>query len=124
MRFRLAIVSLLAAGFALSGAGAGLAVSGLVGDDTPSSAQYREQAPSGNVLGDSKSGGPKSVNEQGAPGEFSPQREQGVQAPRQLSQESPSSLPFTGWATIPVILVGLGLLASGLVLRRRTRMQA
>jgi len=32
-------------------------------------------------------------------------------------------LPFTGYAAIPVLLAGLGLLSNGVIMRRRTRSQ-
>lgn len=44
-----------------------------------------------------------------------------VQGTRQLEASSTEDLPFTGFAAIPMLLVGLGLLASGLVLRGQGR---
>jgi hypothetical protein len=44
-----------------------------------------------------------------------------AQAPRQLSASQADRLPFTGYAAIPLLLVGLALLVAGLVLRRSTR---
>ena len=42
-----------------------------------------------------------------------------VQPARQLEQATPaSSLPFTGFAALPVLLAGLVLLSVGLVMRR------
>jgi len=41
-----------------------------------------------------------------------------LQPIRQQAEEG-ESLPFTGLAAIPILVVGIGLLASGLVLRRR-----
>ena len=43
-----------------------------------------------------------------------------VQPARQL-QDTGSSLPFTGFAALPILLVGIALLSGGLVLRRSTR---
>lgn len=44
-----------------------------------------------------------------------------AQAPRQISASTADELPFTGYAAIPMLLIGLALLASGLVLRRGAR---
>ncbi|HEV2774411.1 MAG TPA: hypothetical protein VGV90_02360, partial [Solirubrobacteraceae bacterium] len=43
-----------------------------------------------------------------------------AQAPRQLEAAGGSDLPFTGFAAIPMLLGGIALLATGLVVRRRT----
>ena len=43
-----------------------------------------------------------------------------TQAARQLDVSTGERLPFTGLSVIPVMLIGLGLLGWGLVLRRRT----
>jgi hypothetical protein len=47
-------------------------------------------------------------------------RPETAQAPRQLEAGAGEELPFTGYAAIPLLLGGLGLLVSGVVLRRRT----
>jgi len=107
-RTRAAIVAMLVAGFALSGTGAGLAVSGT--GDQASIAQYGNgngngHKPSNKVLG----GEHANTN---------------VQPERQVvngAQASGSSLPFTGFAAIPVLLLGLILLVTGLVFRRSAR---
>jgi hypothetical protein len=44
-----------------------------------------------------------------------------VQAPQQVAAQAPTGqLPFTGYAAISALLAGLGLLGTGLVLRRRS----
>jgi len=42
-----------------------------------------------------------------------------LQAVRQQAEQGEEQLPFTGLAAIPILLAGIGLLAGGLVLRRR-----
>jgi hypothetical protein len=44
-----------------------------------------------------------------------------AQAPRQISASTADELPFTGYAAIPMLFIGLALLGSGLVLRRGSR---
>ncbi len=41
-----------------------------------------------------------------------------AQAPRQLESGEGDELPFTGYAAVPTLLIGIGLLAMGLILRR------
>ena len=43
-----------------------------------------------------------------------------AQPTRQVALESNGSLPFTGYAAIPVLLLGLALIGTGVVMRRRT----
>lgn len=42
-----------------------------------------------------------------------------VQPVRQAAAQGEETLPFTGFAAIPILLAGVGMLAGGLVLRRR-----
>jgi hypothetical protein len=101
--------------------------------------QYGSPSPPGQeVLGENQSGGPKNggsknggSNNGGKPKGSSggrntagSQREQGaavaVQSARQIGASAGTgSLPFTGWAAMPVLVLGLGLLTTGLLLRRR-----
>ena len=99
MKSRLAILLMLVAGMMFSATGAGLAVSGLTGNDA-SVTQYDHNQPPGDVLGEEESSN-------------------NVQPARQV--ETGSSLPFTGFLALPVLLGGVALLSGGLVLRRRTR---
>lgn len=126
---RLLITSLLTLGIFVSGTGGALALSGISSQGNVSAAQY--------VEGQTESGG----NDQGgrdpnaigvAPvsaAGSSPRGEQGGQSDEKVQrarQESASggggngdSLPFTGFAAMPLLLAGVMMMAGGLLLRRR-----
>jgi hypothetical protein len=117
VRSRLAVLLVLVLGFAFSGTGAGLAISGLTGDDaTTAEGQYG--SPNTTPLGANEVAGAK---------ERAPAGEQHVapaaQVPRQVAAGTGQggSLPFTGFAAIPVLLLGVGLLTGGFVMRRGSR---
>ena len=119
MKSRIVILSMLVFGMLLSTAGAGLAVSG--GQNDASVAQYgqsKNDAPAGggNVLGDEDSG------TNAAPNDDTPGGGGAVQPSRQVEAgaNTGSSLPFTGFAAVPILVGGIALLSAGLVLRRRT----
>ena len=120
MKSRLVILTMLVLGMLLSTTGAGLAVSGLSGDNA-SISQYAAPSPSGGggVLGEQDSGAGEAPAENG--GGNAPSGGGGVQPSRQVEAgANGSQLPFTGLAAIPVLLGGIALLSAGLVLRRRT----
>lgn len=147
MKSRLAITAMLATGVLMSGGGAALGVSALTTDLTASSAQYGNQgASAGNNTGTNAGNGANSGNAGtnagggenagannvlgasdsgpgGKAGGVAGERETtaAAQAPRQLSASQADQLPFTGYAAIPLLLIGLALLVAGLVLRRSTR---
>jgi hypothetical protein len=117
MKSRLVILTMLVLGMLLSTTGAGLAVTGLSGDNA-SIAQYSTPTPTptggGGVLGDQDTGNGngKAPAENNGGG--------GVQPARQVEAgANNSTLPFTGFAAIPILLGGVVLLSAGLVLRRR-----
>jgi hypothetical protein len=124
MKSRLVILSMLVVGMLLSTAGAGLAVSGLSGHRNASVAQYGTSTPTGggSVLGDQDSGTNVLPEDQSGGGTSPSTKTPTTQPARQVEAgaNTGSSLPFTGFAAIPVLLGGIVLLSAGLVLRRRT----
>lgn len=148
MKSRLTIVAMLVFGGLFSTAGAGLAVSGTAAQNDASVAQYGTPTPTptsgagvGGVLpgensspGSSKGAGNGNkgagngsngvAGEQNTSGGGGSNRVAGAtatQPTRQLEQGAGTSqLPFTGFAAIPVLLLGVALLSAGLVLRRRS----
>jgi len=142
MRTRAAILSMLALGFLLSTTGAGLAVGGLAGSDQASQAQYppppaepTPQAPpapapvapaapapqSDEIPAEEKPPAPRNEvlpdQSEVLPEEIQPSRQAEVGA-QAVPAEDAETLPFTGFAALPVLLLGLALLSAGLVMRR------
>ncbi|HEY2636787.1 MAG TPA: hypothetical protein VGI54_05305 [Solirubrobacteraceae bacterium] len=140
MRARLTILSFLVVGIVMMGTGGALAVSGF-----SSSAATAEYGPSG-VEGVQAQGtlGSKKCTEQNSPtGSTANNCTPSNVAPTCTEQNSPTgstanncapapqpaqqvsssgkSLPFTGYAAIPVLVIGIALLGTGAVMRRRTR---
>jgi hypothetical protein len=138
MRSRAAILSTLVLGFLLSSVGASLAVTGFAGNDQASVAQYPPtvvpQQPQsavppadtptlGDVGGEADEGGDDQqvipdTNEEAAP---APSVQPDRQVAAGLQAGDDSELPFTGFAAIPILLIGLALLSGGLVMRRSAR---
>jgi hypothetical protein len=120
MKSRLVVLTMLVLGMLLSTTGAGLAVSGLSGDNA-SISQYAQPSPGGGggVLGDQDSGGGDEAPDTGANPEDSGPDD--VQPSRQVEAGADNNeLPFTGFAAIPILIGGIALLSAGLVLRRRS----
>ena len=126
MKSRIVILSMLVFGMLLSTAGAGLAVSGLSNQNASVEQYGTAPAPTsegggGDVLGDEDSGNNVLPESNSGGGGTSPEGG-GVQPARQVEAgaNNKSTLPFTGFAAVPVLLGGIALLSAGLVLRRRT----
>ena len=139
MRSRLTITATLVAGLLLSGGGAALGVSALTTSPSASVAQYggTTTTTSTTTAAPVTPAGASNVPTTPGPvvspsGELAEEEptiastpseplaeEADAQAPRQLAAEEDDELPFTGYAAIPILLIGLALLATGLVLRRR-----
>ena len=125
MKSRLVILTMLVLGMLLSTTGAGLAVSGLSGNNA-SIAQYTTPTPTptgrGGVLGDQDTGSGTSPESNNGGGGTAPNEASNNTQPARQDEAGAnnSQLPFTGFAAIPVLLGGIALLSAGLVLRRRT----
>lgn len=144
MKSRVALVAVLALGVFMSGTGATLAVSGFANNGSASSAQYPQEENGGkkphhiveaeNSSGSECTGGNGgNGGNSGAGGNGSNKNcEEGTTEPVEAQVEtqaveqvavtgSSSSLPFTGFLAVPVLIVGLGLLGAGVAMRVRNR---
>jgi hypothetical protein len=117
---RLAILAMLVLGFTFSTAGAGLAISGFTSDGQASVAQYpAADSSGGTVVPRSDTGGARAET---APEDLAERaiEAHGVQESRQVEMtNSAGGLPFTGLAGIPILLLGIGLISTVLILRRK-----
>jgi hypothetical protein len=136
MKSRLAMMAMLVSGLLLSGTGATLAVSTSAED--AARAQYAPvetivpttpSAPApaaGEVLPQQQGADTPAAESAPAPqsgtapevSEPAP-REQGAEPAAQVAAET-GSLPFTGFAAIPILIGGIALMAGGFLMRRRT----
>jgi hypothetical protein len=113
-RTRIAVLAMLVFGFVFSGAGVGLAINGFADNDQAAVAQYGR-----GVLGEGESGG--GAGDDGTVIPNSGTSDDNVQQTRQVQQAGGANqLPFTGFAAIPVLLLGTGLLTAGFLVRRRS----
>ena len=123
MKSRLVVLTMLVFGMLLSTAGAGLAVSGL-SDDASVSQYGPPKAPANDVLGDEDASGNDVLPDDSPGANNAPSDDSGVQPSRQseagASPSTGSSLPFTGFAALPILIGGIALLTAGLVVRRKS----
>jgi hypothetical protein len=114
MRSRLAILLMLVVGMLFGATGAGLAVQGFTDSGNDASiAQYPDDEEDGGVLGEEAES-----EDEGGGGTTEAEEVESGQVAEQV--EAGDSLPFTGFAAIPVLAVGIALVGAGMVLRRRT----
>lgn len=106
MRSRLALIAMLACGLLMTGSGAALGVSALSDSPSASVAQY----------------GPSDDEEVLGKGPGGQERPPAAvaQPSRQVEAGGGGKIPFTGYAAIPTLLIGIALLAMGLILRGRS----
>ncbi len=128
MKSRLALTLLLVAGFMFSTTGATLAISGSSGSGSAADNQYVQPH---NEEGTHGEQGTKGVNGKGGKGgnekntlEEEPAAVEVEPAPaaeQQAVVSSGSSLPFTGFVAIPLLVIGVGLILVGATLRLKSR---
>jgi hypothetical protein len=128
LKSRVAITAVLMLGLFTGGTGTTLALSGSSASDEGSAAQaqYPRGGGGNNVLGQQEQGGQGGQGGQANPGgnvlgttQSSPGAVQGSQ--QVVATQGGSSLPFTGLAAIPIIILGLALLGAGALMFRSTR---
>jgi hypothetical protein len=140
MKSRVALVAVLALGVFMSGTGATLAVSGFADNGSASTAQYpgnnQHENKGHHVVEAAHAEGKNDCTNGSSNGSNGTSNKSGncadattteavpveTQAVQQVAVTgSGSSLPFTGFAAIPVLIIGLGLLGAGVAMRFRRR---
>lgn len=138
LRTRLALTTMLLSGLLLTGGGGALALSGDSGSGNAARSQYcppgsqngqggqntNSENATGRRCGQQGVGGREASGDDGTLGGGSGGGGGGtgdVQAARQteVAADDSGNLPFTGYAAIPIILVGLMLLSMSLLVRRQ-----
>jgi hypothetical protein len=131
MRARLTILGFLVVGILMMGTGGALAVSGFSGG----SAATVEYGPAGvkgvqatgtlgsNTTPCTEANSPTGSTANNCQPTGSPAAAAAVPSPTAQVSSGGKSLPFTGYAAIPVLLIGVALLGTGAIMRRRTRGQ-
>jgi hypothetical protein len=125
MKSRLALTLLLVAGFMLSTTGATLAISGSSGSGSAADSQYVQ--PHNENGGHHNEQGTKGVNGKGGNNTLNEEPTTEVEvtpapaAEQQAVVSSDSSLPFTGFVAIPLLIIGVGLILVGATLRFKSR---
>jgi hypothetical protein len=147
MKSRIAMLGLLVGGMLMSGTGATLAVSGVSSSGSAGTAQYTSPPPATTQTAQPGQPGvaPPTGTTQGRPIDQAQVLDQAEVKPRggqaqpggddrvapetaQVNRQveagatggGSDELPFTGFAAIPILLAGVAMMASGLVLRRRS----
>jgi LPXTG-motif cell wall-anchored protein len=132
MKSRLALTCLLVAGFMFSTTGATLAISGSSGNGSASESQYvsptNEHGDHG-VKGAEEKGsnktlnGPNKGNGNGPSSGNQPVVVESAPAPveQQAVVNSGSSLPFTGFVAIPLLIIGLAMIVGGGIVGLKSR---
>lgn len=135
MKSRITMTALLVCGMLMSGTGATLAVSGNSGSGSAAEAQYPPPTvvtTPGTTppLGSVDQGDQQGAEEEGTTPPANQPADEGTgpdedvaQVPRQVvlgAETGSDALPFTGFAAIPILLIGVAMLGAGLVVRRRS----
>jgi hypothetical protein len=116
MRSRLAMLAVIVAGFMLSTTGVGLAISGTSGSGSAAQNQYKHVSPNQGNGGNHGVKGTSLSEEE--PTEATVEAAPAV-TEQVATTNSSGTLPFTGFVAIPLLIIGLGLLALGAVIRKK-----
>jgi hypothetical protein len=116
LKSRVVLTLAIVLGLMMSTTGAGLAISGSSGQGNAAEAQYEEK--DDGQLGEEQ--GAVQGQEQGGGGDDAQPTEQAAVV-SQPGDDSGSSLPFTGFFTIPLMVGGVALLTGGALLRWKSR---